>query len=853
MTDLALGIAFTADGSKFRQDVGLSRKEIDQLRRDAEGIGTAGGKAGRGMDTAAKAATKWQHTARAANENTKRLSQGYEDARRRADLLRVALLALATGAAARVVGSFIHAASETENLRVRLKFLTDDADAATKAIVGYAAQVPFAFEEIQQAAPILLTVAKDQAEFNKLLRITGDVAAASGLSFVDAAQQIQRSFAAGIGAADLFRERGVTAMLGFQAGVQTSAEETRKHILKLWSDSSFALVGSAAAMADTWTGLTSMLGDKWFQFQNLLMNAAPFDFLKAIVAELNDDLDKRFGSIGDAADSMGKTLVDEIETIAVGAASAVDTLTPIADAAVEVVNRLIDTFNNLPPIAQEVGVFGTLLFGRKFGAVFLGGMAAADQMDKWSKQLFDKMGVEQDSVLRDLFTGRQAQGSPLDHVPGPAQQSTEDFLARVRARMEALRRNAGKPGGAGGNAGAGAGAGTGGSGTASEFAMVRDSLAAEHDQLKRLAAAWQGYGASVKEAKIQNEIDQQLRKAKVSAMSDEGQQIARLVRENAAYDDAIDKGEAAKKNNADAIKEIRDKLKDTLPAYAAARQAAAQWRATTLADLDESKAGYDAFAADVERIYTHMLKDAYEQNLADSRRWEDGVTRGFRGYAKEATDAGKAAESGITKSLSSMEDALTQFVTTGKLQFGDLVDSMISDIARLVIRQQITGPIAKALGGVNFGDLFGGGSNPAGPGFSTHVEGRHGGGVIGRGGGMPRTVDPAVFMGAPRFHRGGLVGGEVPIVAKVGEEVLTSSNPRHRDNLGRGAGNGEITLRIVDGQGNQVPATQRRGPGGQLDVEVQLDQLVAKLGRKRGTATRSMLEDLGAGPSLRSV
>ncbi|BCV04508.1 MAG: hypothetical protein CM15mV87_420 [Caudoviricetes sp.] len=40
-----------------------------------------------------------------------------------------------------------------------------------------------------------------------MLEITGNVAATTGLDFRTAAEQIQRSFSAGIGAADLFREK----------------------------------------------------------------------------------------------------------------------------------------------------------------------------------------------------------------------------------------------------------------------------------------------------------------------------------------------------------------------------------------------------------------------------------------------------------------------------------------------------------------------------------------------------------------------------------------------------------------------------------------------------------------------
>ena len=58
------------------------------------------------------------------------------------------------------------------------------------------------------------------------MKITGNVAAVTGLDFRTTAEQIQRSMSAGISAADLFRDRGVKDMLGFKAGATVSVEET---------------------------------------------------------------------------------------------------------------------------------------------------------------------------------------------------------------------------------------------------------------------------------------------------------------------------------------------------------------------------------------------------------------------------------------------------------------------------------------------------------------------------------------------------------------------------------------------------------------------------------------------------
>ena len=43
-----------------------------------------------------------------------------------------------------------------------------------------------------------------------------------------------------------------------------------------------------------------------------------------------------------------------------------------------------------------------------------------------------------------------------------------------------------------------------------------------------------------------------------------------------------------------------------------------------------------------------------------------------------------------------MEDALTDFVMTGKLDFNSLANSIVADMVRIAIQQSITGPLAKA-------------------------------------------------------------------------------------------------------------------------------------------------------------
>ena len=118
---------------------------------------------------------------------------------------------------------------QIEDLQVRLKALFGTAEEGAKAfdvMVEFASRVPFTLQQIQEASGNLAVVSKDANELGEILELTGNVASATGLTFEQTATQIQRSFSGGIASADVFRERGVRAMLGFEAGVDVSVSQT---------------------------------------------------------------------------------------------------------------------------------------------------------------------------------------------------------------------------------------------------------------------------------------------------------------------------------------------------------------------------------------------------------------------------------------------------------------------------------------------------------------------------------------------------------------------------------------------------------------------------------------------------
>ena len=64
-----------------------------------------------------------------------------------------------------------------------------------------------------------------------------------------------------------------------------------------------------------------------------------------------------------------------------------------------------------------------------------------------------------------------------------------------------------------------------------------------------------------------------------------------------------------------------------------------------------------------------------------------------------------SVEPAVPDAFKGMEDAMVNFVKTGKLDFKSLADSIISDIIRIQIQQKVTGPLAEKISGSGIASL----------------------------------------------------------------------------------------------------------------------------------------------------
>lgn len=181
----------------------------------------------------------------------------------------VAGFAAAGFAAASFVRGTIQAGNLVEKSRIQFNAFFGDVKQGGQAfqiLNKYAATVPFTLDKIISGGTALAAISDGPLELGKNLELVGNLAATANISFQDAALQYQRVASAGVAAADLLRDKGVTGLLGFVAGAQYSAEESVKVFEETFLNGGrFSKV--ANDLAGTLEGNVSMVEDFYFQIK----------------------------------------------------------------------------------------------------------------------------------------------------------------------------------------------------------------------------------------------------------------------------------------------------------------------------------------------------------------------------------------------------------------------------------------------------------------------------------------------------------------------------------------------------------------------------------------------------------
>jgi len=159
---------------------------------------------------------------------------------------------------------------------------------------------------------------------------------------------------------------------------------------------------------------------------------------------------------------------------------------------------------------------------------------------------------------------------------------------------------------------------------------------------------------------------------------------------------------------------------------------------------DSDKTYYTTALADIDRFKTKALAsydDYYKQRLKQEGNWATGAKDAMNNYIADAANVAKQTDTLFSNAFKGMEDALVTFVTTGKLNFKDLANSILAELARMEIKAAMSS-ILKGVSGASgdsgiwgsiLGAVTGGGSASGGldasaagniaTGYGTYAQG----------------------------------------------------------------------------------------------------------------------------------
>jgi len=286
-----------------------------------------------------------------------------------------------------VLKGIVSAGMQIEELGVQLEALFGSAKKGKDAldvVTKFAKTTPFELSNIQQGVTALATVS-EKAEslgisFEELLKITGNTAVQLGGDFALASQQIQRSFSAGIGSADLFRDRAVTAMAGFSAGVKTSVDESIKGLARAFgTGGKFGELTNK--LAGTLKGTISNLKDAFFTIQTEIASGF-FDELKTQLGDLKKFTESNNQAIRRLSREIGENLAVAVLKLSDG----IKTLT-----------------TNFRDIQSVIGLL-SIAFGGLFGKILGAGLIVDDINRRFEKLSGNtkKIKVNLDALYDDM-------------------------------------------------------------------------------------------------------------------------------------------------------------------------------------------------------------------------------------------------------------------------------------------------------------------------------------------------------------------------------------------------------------------------------------------------------------------
>jgi len=213
-------------------------------------------------------------------------------------------------------------------------------------------------------------------------------------------------------------------------------------------------------------------------------------------------------------------------------------------------------------------------------------------------------------------------------------------------------------------------------------------------------------------------------------------------------------------------------------------------KAQALNQLSIAQGKLNDLKAEENRLTQEGIKNE-EDKVQKGMSAYDSLKAGMQSYLNSIKDVNKQIQDATVAAFKGMEDALVNFVMTGKLNFADLTRSILADIARIAIRQAIIAPIV--------GAIFPGLSSVSAKGnvFDEGIKEYAKGGIV---------TKPTMFA----YGSGG--AGRFGLMGEAGAEAILPLKRGRSGNLGVEASGSATNIVVnVDASGSSVEGDQAEG------------------------------------------
>ncbi|MEQ5402892.1 phage tail tape measure protein [Providencia rettgeri] len=133
------------------------------------------------------------------------------------------------------------------------------------------------------------------------------------------------------------------------------------------------------------------------------------------------------------------------------------------------------------------------------------------------------------------------------------------------------------------------------------------------------------------------------------------------------------------------------------------------------------------FLAQEEQRQLDIVRQSSRDKLAMSRNASAGMVRGIQDFGESAGSVYDQMRLISNNTLSDMSGMLANFVATGKLNFADFAQSIVSEITKMIFQMMIFNALKAGFAGTSFGDVLGFKATPnakgntyESPGLSLH-------------------------------------------------------------------------------------------------------------------------------------